>query len=129
MECEAVERISQACYCPAGFSDYRCSTKDYNKCYVNFTSPALFEGCKDKFEDSEFYVYSIQGYDPCHFYDFSKKYTFEYELKCLAVNDRMQVVEGGHKAGLGFPYADLNKEPEVDLELLESSVQSEENEF
>ena len=112
MECDApVEQISQVCYCPAGYSDFRCSTKEYTKCYVNMTNPALHEGCKDQYEDSDFYVYSIQGFDPCHFYDFSKEYTFQYQLKCMAVNSQSKVVENGHQEGLGYEYADLNEDP------------------
>ena len=86
VDCQAEFKTKQVCYCPAGYTDYLCSTKEFTKCYVNFTNPALHEGCKDDYEDSEYYMYSIQGFDPCHFYDFSKEYTFQYKLKCMAVN-------------------------------------------
>lgn len=59
MECVAEWKISQACFCPAGYTDYLCSTKEFTKCYVNFTNPALHEGCKDDYEDSDYYIYSI----------------------------------------------------------------------
>jgi hypothetical protein len=60
MECDdPMQMTSDVCYCPAGFSDYRCSTKEFTRCYVNITSPALYEGCSENYEDSDYYVYSI----------------------------------------------------------------------
>lgn len=71
---------NDVCYCPSGYSGYLCETFDYNKCYVNVTEPALYKGCTG--EDSDYYVYSIPGFAPCHFYDMTKKYNFKFLLQC-----------------------------------------------
>lgn len=68
--CKIQQVPHQVCHCPAGFVGSRCQFADYRKCYVNMTEPALYAGCQGKFEDSEFYDYTIQGFDPCFFYDF-----------------------------------------------------------
>jgi len=77
--CPSEVATNEACYCPEGFSGYDCSLRASLKCYVNITEPALFEGCK--YPNSEDYVFSISGYDPCNFYDFDNEtITIHYRL-------------------------------------------------
>ena len=68
---------------------------------MNVTEPALYKGCKDK-PDSDFYVYSISGFDPCNFYDFTKKNTFKFLLNCKPINEKEVVLANGHEEGLGY---------------------------
>jgi hypothetical protein len=93
--CEVENILNEVCYCPAGFTGFLCDTASYNKCYVNVTEPALYKGCKDK-ADSDYYVYSIQGFDPCFYFDFSKSYTMKYLLQCRPVNEKGVVLPEGH---------------------------------
>lgn len=57
--------------------------------------------------DSDEYVYSIKGYDPCHEIDFSKQHNLEYNLTCKDVDDDGKVIIGGHPEGLGYEYSNL----------------------
>lgn len=71
MECESPTNFTNdACYCPAGYSGYNCGSYSFTRCYVNITEPAFYEGCKGNFSDSFSYDYSIQGHDPCFYFDF-----------------------------------------------------------
>lgn len=111
--CKTENVESEVCYCPAGYSDYKCHSFDYTKCYVNVTSPALYKGCKDK-ADSDYYVYSIPGFDPCYFYDFSQTYTFKYLLQCRPMQMNDLVSPDGHPEGLGYGYVDVIQGPDQD---------------
>ena len=57
------------CVCPMGYGDYQCSTELYKKCFINITEPAFYAGCKHP--DTPYYFYSIPGYDPCFYINFS----------------------------------------------------------
>lgn len=104
--CEIESVTNEVCFCPSGFTGYLCDVNQYTKCYVNMTEPALYKGCKDK-PDSDYYVYSIQGFDPCFFYDFTKQYTLKYMLQCRPVNEKGVVEPNGHPEGVGYKYSDV----------------------
>lgn len=106
--CEQETTSNDVCYCPSGFTGYLCDTAAFNKCYVNITEPALYKGCSER-EDSEYYVYSIHGFDPCFYFDFSKTYTMKFLLQCRAIDEKGIVLENGHSEGVGFEYADVIK--------------------
>lgn len=112
--CEVENVESEICYCPAGYTGYLCGTSSFNKCYVNITEPALHKGCKDK-EDSDYYVYSIQGFDPCFFFDFTKSYKMKYNLQCRPVDEKGVVLPNGHPEGLGYKYSDITIYPNSGL--------------
>ena len=59
-----------------------CATELYTRCYINITEPALYKGCEDKYEDSFYYLYSIPGFSPCYFFNFSNPLTVEFDLNC-----------------------------------------------
>jgi len=79
-----------------------CQYNDYRKCYVNITEPALYKGCREGKTDSDYYVYSIQGYDPCNFVDFDSEnsYNIKFILDCRDINDLAIVKENGHSEGI-----------------------------
>ncbi len=52
----------------------------YKDCYVNITDPPFYQGCKK--EDSAYYMYSIPGFDPCFYLDFSKQIDIKYRVMC-----------------------------------------------
>lgn len=93
--------------CPSGYTGALCATQLLRKCQVQITKPNLAKGCRNGKKDSEYYVYSIQGYDPCHFFDFDKNYTIDYKINCKDVNSLTQVVDKGHPEQIGFNYYDL----------------------
>ena len=73
-------------------------------CYVNITKPALYKGCQGQYEDSDYYVYSIQGFDPCNFFDFEKTTNISFKLDCRPVDTKGIVLKKGHVEGLGYDY-------------------------
>ena len=76
-------------------------------CYVNITKPALYKGCQGQYEDSDYYVYSIQGFDPCNFFDFDKTTNISFKLDCRPVDSKGVVLKSGHVEGLGYDYQDV----------------------
>ena len=76
--CYTQDVQTNVCVCPKGQSDFECTTASYQKCYLNITDPMFYKGCEDKFEDSPYYLYSVPGYSPCYFLNFTEPYTIEY---------------------------------------------------
>jgi len=103
--CRAQQVTNPACLCPSGFSGSLCSTQQLRKCFADITNPNLAQGCTG--QDSDDYVYSIKGFDPCHEFDFSKKFKLQYKLVCKDINALAQVIDGGHKEQIGFAYYDV----------------------
>ena len=104
-------RTNKACYCPSGYTGHLCKTKNAVTCFVQITDPNMAAGCSDQYEDSDDYVYSIQGYDPCHFFDFDEKTTIKYRLTCRAMNAENRALETGYPERVGFEYIDLVDAP------------------
>lgn len=48
---------------------------------------------------------TIEGYDPCFFFDFSKKYTFKYKLSCKSISANGLV--SLEPFSIGYQYKDL----------------------
>ena len=69
------------CVCPKGFTNYDCANAEYSKCFLNITKPAFYEGCSD-LPDSPYSLYSIPGYDPCFFFNFTETYNIEFMIQC-----------------------------------------------
>ena len=70
----------------------------------------MYKGCPG--EDSEDYVFSTPGFDPCHFFDFENgKTDIKYLLNCKAVDKQGFVLPDGHKEGLGYEYVNLVEQP------------------
>ena len=108
--CYQRNETNNACHCPAGYLGAFCEETEANKCYVQFTSPNLAEGCRDKHADSDYYVYSIPGFDPCNPYDFSKSHTLKYRLICKPVELTGGYVKDTPHAegvGVGYEYANV----------------------
>lgn len=61
----------------------------------------MHKGCSHK-EDSDYYVYSIKGFDPCHFFDFTKSYKMKYNLQCRPVDDQALVLPNGYAEKVGY---------------------------
>ena len=100
---------NNVCVCPKGKSDFECATASYQKCYLNITDPAFYQGCEDK-EDSPYYLYSVPGYSPCYFLNFNETYTVEFYITCRPV-DETGLVEV-QREEVGYEYRDVIKQPE-----------------
>lgn len=78
-------------------------------CYVNITSPPLFKRECEAKPDSTYYKYSIAGYDPCHYFDFSKSFDMKFNLYCQ-VFDETGFVEPNIE-NIGYKYRDVIGQP------------------
>ena len=83
--------------CPQGYGDFQCETSLYKKCMVNFTEPALHKGCPER-PDTPYYLYSVPGYDPCHFFNFSRSYKMKYLIECRSIDEMGQVTTQADQA-------------------------------
>lgn len=67
-----------------------CQTALYSKCYLNITNPAFYKGCPNE-PDSDYYMFSIRGYDPCPEYkiEFTDKAGFDmnFQLICQTIDE------------------------------------------
>jgi len=46
--------------------------------------------------DSDYYLYSLGGFAPCFFYDFTQTYTFELTLNCKLFFDNTTLLTTGY---------------------------------
>ena len=112
------------CVCPQGYAGVDCSNDLYTRCYINITDPALYQGCEDKFTDSFYYLYSVPGFSPCFWFDFSTSITVSYTLNCQQVTTNGLVdMEKGPR--VGYQYRDVIKEASVSPSTLVSSSSAE----
>jgi len=83
-KCYEMNTTNPACWCPKGFTGALCQEAKQKKCYVHITEPNMDKPCSEDPEnvDSEYYVYSIQGFDPCHKFDFTRSYKIKFKLDC-----------------------------------------------
>ena len=65
--CEVRRGSVNRCFCRPEYSGAFCEvkTKPSVKCAVNFMEPPVAGGCSGK--SSDYYNYSLAGFDPCHF--------------------------------------------------------------
>lgn len=77
------------------------------------TDPAFYKSC-DHIPDSEYYLYSLKGYQPCYFLDFTKSYEVKFRLVCQVLNE--QGFSDISTQNLGYTYRDVIEK--------ENSVQS-----
>lgn len=75
------------------------------KCKADILNPNLRGGCNEP--DTDDYVHSIKGFDPCHEMDMTQSFNLEYNVTCKDVDDNDKVVPGGHPEGLGYAYSNL----------------------
>ena len=73
--------------CQSGFYGLNCETHLYSKCLVNITSPPVHDVTKCEIPqiDSMDYLFSIEGFAPCWYFDFTKSYDIKYKLNCKAI--------------------------------------------
>jgi len=68
--------------CPPGRTDFLCATAMLQKCALQITDPDFVTGCPNN-PDSAYYTYSLLGYAPCYFLDFTSTYSVEFYVKCM----------------------------------------------
>ena len=108
MECaKPRNETRKACYCPSGYHGWRCSEPTPRKCKIDIVEPNMKAGCPDE-KDSDDYVYSIKGYDPCHEVDLAAdELKIKYQMTCKDVDENQKVINGGHPEGLGYNYSEV----------------------
>jgi hypothetical protein len=79
-------------------------------CQVVIKNPDFSAGCAD-LPDSDYYMYSLQGYAPCFFFDFSATYDITIQLNCMLINSNGVAVP--NEISLGYLYRDIVEIPEV----------------
>ena len=103
---------NDVCVCPGGYMDHVCATDLYTRCYINVTNPPFYKGCQDEFEDSFYYLYSIPGFSPCFWFNFSSQIDVEFELNCQQIN-QSGLVTANKDPQVGYPYRDVIREASV----------------
>jgi hypothetical protein len=92
------------CVCPRGFADFECSTSLYKKCFLNITEPAFFKGCSS-LPDTPYYLYSVPGYDPCTYLDFTRSYEVKFQVQCNTIDENGLVKMSAERTG--YDYRDV----------------------
>ena len=91
------------CACSPGYTGGLCATVNNQSCFVNITDPPLYAGCS--YPDTDYYLYSLGGFAPCYWYDFTKTYTFQILIQCM-----MQVPNV--LGNLGYQYRNVIEAPQ-----------------
>lgn len=104
---------TNVCMCAPHAQDAYCMTQLDQSCFVNITNPPLYKGCNGT--DSDYYMYSLGGYAPCYFYDFTQEYTFDMLIQCKILvdttNETTPVVQGVDRLRAGYQYRDVVTKP------------------
>ena len=99
---------NNVCVCPYGSVDYLCDTQLYTRCYINITNPPFWKGCDtNDFPDSFYYLYSVPGFSPCFWTNFSATLDVEYTLNCMTVGTDGLASTGPRRPDVGYPYRDV----------------------
>lgn len=107
-KCIVRNQTNNVCVCPRGFGDFECSTLLYKKCFINVTEPAFFKGCASSQRDTPFYLYSITGYDPCEYLDFTKAHEIHFQVHCRTIDESgIATISTEHT---GYNYRDVVQE-------------------
>lgn len=106
--CSIKNVTKDVCVCPKGYGDYQCSTQFYQKCLINITEPAFYKGCQDR-PDTPYYLYSIPGYDPCVYLNFSRSQEIKFDLHCKVIDEHG--LNNPNTESAGYKYRDVVTEP------------------
>lgn len=85
-KCSEKNVTKKVCVCPKGYGDFRCSTQLYKKCFINITEPAFYKGCNKP--DTPYYFFSVPGYDPCFYLNFSRSIEVVFNLQCKVIDEK-----------------------------------------
>lgn len=118
-DCNQQNVTKDVCVCPKGHNGHLCAGLTPVKCYVRITNPDLSIGCSDR-PDTAYYLYSIPGFSPCYFFDFSAgqyspaipEYPLGFRLECrdIAPNGNMAAIDP--KEHTGYEYRDVVEHPQ-----------------
>ena len=112
-EIKEEEVTNLVCLCKPGFYGQKCETQLYHRCMVNITSPPVYDisKCEVPQIDSMEYMFSIEGFAPCWYFDLSKTYDIKYRLNCKAVGADGEIQIDEH---IGYKYQDVKKVEKAD---------------
>ena len=72
------------------------------------TNPAFYEGCAG-LPDSNYYMYSIPGFDPCHKSDFTQINTINFRIVCKLNDGTGTLIL--EKENIGYDYRNVLTQP------------------
>lgn len=75
---------------------------------VNITEPAFYKGCEER-PDTPYYLYTIPGYDPCFYLNFSRSQEIKFNLKCKVIDETG--LNDPNVESAGYQYRDVIEEP------------------
>jgi hypothetical protein len=111
-ECYSEVRDTFVCMCNPYAKDVLCMTELDQSCFVNITNPPLYKGCNGT--DSDYYMYSLGGYAPCYFYDFTQAYTFDMKIECMLLYNTTNKTDPDPPTDrllAGYQYRDVVQKP------------------
>lgn len=109
-ECKTELKKTSVCICPRGYNDFECSTPLYKKCFLNITEPAFHKKC-EKTEDTPYYLYSVPGYDPCYYLNFTRSHEITFYVQCKIIEQ--DGLESANSETSGFHYKDVIEQPTI----------------
>ena len=81
-----------ACWCRKDTANNaNCGATSSKVCSIKIIDPDFTQPCRGSEADSEYYTYSISGYDPCHWVDLNQQLSVTYTLDCY--NESYQVIK------------------------------------
>ena len=114
---------NKVCLCPTGYFGLNCEQAMYTKCFVNITNPPTYdmEACRNGNQSHmNDYMFSIRGYDPCFYLNFSETFEFRFKLECKYL-DSTGLVQI-HPYNVGYQYEDVIGKLEYDAERFDFST-------
>jgi hypothetical protein len=52
-----------------------------------------------------YYLYSLKGFQPCYYFNFSEKYDVKFKLKCQIMDETGFIIPD--KENVGYKYSDV----------------------
>lgn len=104
--------------CAPGKTDFLCATAAEQQCFAHILEPNFDQGCTD-LPDSDYYMYSLGGYAPCFFFDFSSTIEITVKIECQLVT--LAAIQSNSIAA-GYQYRDVLQAPVVDHQTLALSA-------
>jgi len=59
--------------------------------------------------DTPYYLYSVPGYDPCYYLNFTRSHEIQFYMQCKIIEE--DGLESTNSETSGFPYQNVNVQP------------------
>ena len=95
--------------CAPGRTDFLCQNAAEQQCFVHIREPNFDQGCMGN-PDSDYYLYSLGGFAPCFYFDFSATYEITVTIECQLVT---LAAPAPNEISPGYQYRDVVTAPIV----------------